>query len=49
MRMGGGRVNATEALALVVMAWNARRVGETRSKLQLPRGGLTSENIPEPK
>ena len=49
MRMGGGRVNETEALALVVMAWNARRAGETRSKLQLPRGGLTSENFPEPK
>jgi hypothetical protein len=40
MRMGGGGVNETEALALVVMAWNARRAGETRSKLQLPRVGL---------
>lgn len=49
MRVGGGRVNETEALALVVMAWNARRAGETRSKLQLPRGGLTSENFPEPR
>lgn len=48
MRVGGGRVSETEALALVIMAWNARRAGETRSKLQLPRGGLTSENIPEP-
>ena len=49
MRVGGGRVNETEALALLVMAWNARRAGETRSKLQLPRGGLTSENFPEPR
>jgi hypothetical protein len=49
MRVGGGRVNETEALALVVMAWNAKRAGETRSKLQLPRGGLTSENFPEPR
>lgn len=49
MRVGGGRVSETEALALVVMAWNARRAGETRSKLQLPRGGLTSENFPEPR
>jgi hypothetical protein len=49
MRVGGGRVNETEALALVIMAWNARRAGETRSKLQLPRGGLTSENFPEPR
>ncbi len=49
MRVGGGRVNETESLALVVMAWNARRAGETRSKLQLPRGGLTSENFPEPR
>lgn len=49
MRVGGGRVNETEALALVVMAWNAWRAGETRSKLQLPRGGLTSENFPEPR
>jgi hypothetical protein len=49
MRVGGGRVNETEALALAVMAWNARRAGETRTKLQLPRGGLTSENFPEPR
>lgn len=49
MRVGGGRVNETEALALVILAWNARRAGETRSKLQLPRGGLTSENFPEPR
>lgn len=49
MRVGGGRVNETEAIALLVMAWNARRAGETRTKLQLPRGGLTTENFPEPR
>ena len=49
MRMGGGRVNDTDALALVIMAWNAHRAGETRTKLQLPRGGLTPENFPEPR
>jgi hypothetical protein len=49
MRVGGGRVNETDALALVIMAWNAHRAGETRSKLQMPRGGLTPENFPEPR
>lgn len=49
MRVGGGRVNETEALALVVYAWNAHRAGETRTKLQMPKGGLTPENFPEPK
>lgn len=48
MRVGGGRVNETEALALVIYAWNAHRSGETRSKLQMPRGGLTPENFPDP-
>jgi hypothetical protein len=49
MRVGGGRVNETDALALIILAWNAHRSGETRSKLQLPRGGLTPENFPEPR
>ena len=49
MRVGGGRVNETEALALVIYAWNAFRAGETRSKLQMPKGGLTPENFPEPR
>lgn len=49
MRMGGGRVNETDALALAIYAWNAHRAGETRTKLQMPRGGLTPENFPEPK
>jgi hypothetical protein len=49
MRVGGGRVNETDALALVIMAWNTHRAGERRSKLQMPRGGLTPENFPEPR
>lgn len=49
MRMGGGRVHETDALALAIYAWNAHRAGETRVKLQMPRGGLTPENFPEPR
>ena len=26
-----------------------RRAGETRTKLQTPKGGLTNENFPEPR
>lgn len=37
MRMGGGRVNETDALALAIFAWNAKRMGESRTKLQLPK------------
>jgi hypothetical protein len=49
MRVAGGRVNETEALALVIYAWNAHRADETRTKLQMPKGGLTPENFPEPR
>lgn len=49
LRVGGGRVNETEALALMVLAWNAHRAGGSRSKLQMPKGGLTPDNFPEPK
>lgn len=49
MRIGGGRVHETDVLALSIYAWNAFRAGETRSKLQLPKGGLTPENFPEPR
>lgn len=38
-----------DALALVIMAWNAHRRGAMRSKLQMPKGGLTPENFPEPR
>lgn len=49
LRMGGGRVNETDALALAIYAWNAHRAGETRMKFQFPRGGLTADNFPVPK
>lgn len=37
------------SLALVIYAWNAHRAGERRSKLQLPKGGLTNDMFPMPK
>lgn len=49
LRVSGGRVNETEGLALTIRAWNAHRAGETRTKLQMPKGGLTNENFPEPR
>ena len=49
LRVRGGRINETEGLALTIRAWNAHRAGETRTKLQLPKGGLTNENFPEPR
>jgi hypothetical protein len=32
----------------VLKAWNARQSGDTREKLQLPRGGLRLETFPRP-
>lgn len=49
LRVSGGRINETEGLALTIRAWNAHRAGETRSKLQMPKGGLTNENFPVPR
>ncbi|MCH1867094.1 hypothetical protein [Nocardioides sp. CFH 31398] len=49
LRLSGGRINETEGLALTIRAWNAHRDGETRTKLQMPRGGLTNENFPVPR
>jgi hypothetical protein len=49
LRVRGGRINETEGLALTIRAWNAHRAGETRTKLQMPKGGLTNENFPEPR
>lgn len=49
LRVSGGRINETEGLALTIRAWNAHRAGETRTKLQMPKGGLTNENFPEPR
>jgi hypothetical protein len=49
LRVRGGRINETEGLALTIRAWNVHRAGETRTKLQMPKGGLTNENFPEPR
>ncbi|MFW6869214.1 hypothetical protein ACOACQ_17635 [Nocardioides sp. CPCC 206347] len=49
LRVSGGRINETEGLALTIRAWNAHRAGESRTKLQMPKGGLTNENFPEPR
>jgi hypothetical protein len=48
LRVSGGRINETEGLALTIRAWNAHRSGSTRTKLQMPKGGLTNENFPTP-
>ena len=49
LRVRGGRINETVGLALTIRAWNAHRSGQTRAKLQLPAGGLTNDNFPEPR
>lgn len=49
LRVSGGRINETVGLALCIRAWNAHRDGSTRTKLQLPKGGLTNENFPVPR
>lgn len=49
LRVRGGRINETVGLALTIRAWNAHRSGQARAKLQLPAGGLTNENFPEPR
>lgn len=49
LRVSGGRINETEGLALTIRAWNAHRDGSTRTKLQMPKGGLTNENFPAPR
>lgn len=48
LRVSGGRINETEGLALTIQAWNAYRAGEQRSRLQIPRGGLSNETFPVP-
>ena len=45
----GERLNEQEQLALMVLAWNAWREDRELTRLQLPKGGLTSRNFPEPK
>lgn len=49
LRINGGRVNESEALALTIRAWNAYRAGETPRKFQMPKGGLTNDNFPVPR
>lgn len=48
-REQGGRIHETALLGLLVLAWNAYRAGESRTRLQLPRGGLTPSTFPEPR
>jgi hypothetical protein len=45
----GGRIHETMLLALLINAWNAYRAGETRTRLNLPKGGLNPASFPEPK
>jgi hypothetical protein len=43
------RLSEQEQLALMILAWNAWRKGGELSRMQLPKGGLTAKNFPEPK
>jgi hypothetical protein len=43
------RLTEHEQLALFCLAWNAWREGRELSRMQLPKGGLTPKNFPEPK
>jgi hypothetical protein len=43
------RLTEHEQLALFCLAWNAFRDDRSLSRLQLPTGGLTARNFPEPK
>jgi hypothetical protein len=45
----GERLNEQEQLALMILAWNAWREDRELSRMQLPKGGLTPRNFPEPK
>lgn len=45
----GERLNESEQLALLVLAWNAFREDRLLGSMQLPKGGLTARNFPEPK
>ncbi|MBS2554544.1 hypothetical protein KGQ19_47595 [Catenulispora sp. NL8] len=44
-----GTIGAEIALALVITAWNAVRSGNSVSKIQLPKGGLSAESFPTPR
>jgi hypothetical protein len=43
------RLNEYEQLALFILAWNGWRDGKEMRRIQLPPGGLTTKNFPEPK
>lgn len=43
------RLSDQEQLALMILAWNAWREDRELTRLQLPKGGLTPKNFPEPK
>lgn len=43
------RLSELEQLALLFIAWNHFRAGTKISRMQLPAGGLTPKNFPEPK
>ena len=47
--MNGERLNEQEQLALLILAWNAFREDRKMARPQLPKGGLTAKNFPEPK
>lgn len=44
-----GRIRDIELVALIFMAWNHYREGNSISRLALPKGGLTSKNFPMPR
>ena len=46
--LDGERLSESEQLALMIVAWNAFREERTLDRVQLPKGGLTSKNFPEP-
>lgn len=45
----GERLSEQEQLALLILAWNAWREDRELSRMQLPKGGLTAKNFPEPR
>jgi len=44
-----GTINPEIALALVITAWNAFRSGNSVTKIQLPKGGVSAETFPAPR
>lgn len=45
----GGAIRDNLMMAYLIIAWNAFRKGKELQSVLLPKGGLTSENFPEPK